>query len=56
MAKAQRIPEGVTTVVDPDPVRATSPAALLLACVPISLMLIHIEQEKARETKAPVQV
>jgi len=42
IANAQRIPEGVTTVDEPEPVSVTRPAALLLACAPIFLTLIYL--------------
>jgi hypothetical protein len=49
------MPEGVTTVDEPEPVRVTRPAALLSACAPIFLRSIYIEQEEGREKKVPDQ-
>ena len=39
------MPEGVTTVDEPEPVRVTRPAALLSAWAPIFLRSIHNGQE-----------
>jgi len=45
MAKAQRIPEGDTVVLEPEPLTETRAAALLEPWEPILLMSIHMEQE-----------
>lgn len=44
IANAQRTPEGVTTVLEPEPVSVTRPAASLLACAPIGVTLVQVDQ------------
>jgi hypothetical protein len=51
MAKAQRMPEGVTTVDEPEPVRVTRPAALLSVWAPICPKSIYDEPGKTFERK-----
>jgi hypothetical protein len=38
IAKAHKLPDGVTTVDEPEPVKVTRPAALLFAWAPIFLL------------------